>query len=510
MKIKNKYINKAYKLFTSRHFLLYTAIGLSGVALDFLIFALLISKTDINYLLANFIAISIAILNNFLLNAYFNFKKTDGLLYRFASFYFVGLLGLGLSQILLIFFIALGFNEIIAKLLTLPPILIFQFMLNKKYSFKSSATSNQNREIIKILRDNYLIVLLNVVFILISIFFIKTTPLAPPLGGPDESTHYKYNVAFIIQEKKLPISGNDDLEALSTCRDNHYGLVPCVYSYQIYPAFNYIFYALSGFIFHNAIGIEVVYGARLASLFWGLVYLNFVYLAVLRLSNNKKVSMAIASILSLIPQVVFIFSYINQDAHSLAFSAILAYTLVRLIQDKNRLSIILFCLALGGLLPLAKYNYFIYFPFLLILLIYFIWKKVLTNKQILALGIFTSLSFLLISSFWYIRNYLLYKDIFGQSYLLNKMSGYHALGTELPLFSISTLEKVVQLDFFESLFNSSIFALGYMNIWLKESVYTTISLVLVAALYLAIYYAFKTTPKHRAVAICLIVINIYL
>lgn len=133
-KISNE-IPGLLKVLKSRYFVLYTAIGLTGVTIDFLIFALLVRQTNINYLIANFISISIAILNNFLLNAYVNFKSTDKLSHRFVSFYLVGLLGIGLSQMLLGLLIHLGMSEIISKLFTLPPVLIFQFFLNKQFSF---------------------------------------------------------------------------------------------------------------------------------------------------------------------------------------------------------------------------------------------------------------------------------------------------------------------------------------------------------------------------------------
>jgi putative flippase GtrA len=119
-----------------RQFLLYCLIGATGVTIDVVLFALGTKVLGLGVLLANFLAISIAIINNFLLNAKFNFKVKDKLFGRFLSFYAVGLLGIGLSQVLIyIFFYLVGLEELTAKALTLPPVLVFQFALNKKFSF---------------------------------------------------------------------------------------------------------------------------------------------------------------------------------------------------------------------------------------------------------------------------------------------------------------------------------------------------------------------------------------
>jgi putative flippase GtrA len=79
----------------------------------------------------------VGIINNFLLNSYLNFRKSDGLLRRFVRFYTVGLLGLGLVAVLLVVFHSwLGVDANIVKVASLPIVAVLQFLVNKRWSFK--------------------------------------------------------------------------------------------------------------------------------------------------------------------------------------------------------------------------------------------------------------------------------------------------------------------------------------------------------------------------------------
>jgi putative flippase GtrA len=130
--------NKLYKEFASPYFIKYVLIGLTGVAIDFVIYAILVKVFNVNFLYANIIAISCGIINNFFLNLFLNFKTKNKLLVRFISFYTVGLMGLLLSEVLLIAFTKLGIGQVSAKFLTLPFVLVFQFFLNKYISFSQN------------------------------------------------------------------------------------------------------------------------------------------------------------------------------------------------------------------------------------------------------------------------------------------------------------------------------------------------------------------------------------
>lgn len=126
----------------SRQFVLYSAIGLSGVTLDVLLFMVLFNLFHLNEELATFISISAAITNNFLLNTHLNFKVKDKLWSRYARFYLVGLTGILLTDLLFFIFVDnLHISANTIKIASLAPVLLLQYSLNKRWSFKKEPTN---------------------------------------------------------------------------------------------------------------------------------------------------------------------------------------------------------------------------------------------------------------------------------------------------------------------------------------------------------------------------------
>jgi putative flippase GtrA len=124
-----------------RRFLLYTCIGASGVALDYLLFLGLTQTGWVHYQPANVLSTTAGILNNFLLNVRFNFRVRDRLLVRFLTFYAVGLTGMGVTALLLFLFVGLwGYPSALVKLGTLFVVLLLQYYLNRSTSFRGAAS----------------------------------------------------------------------------------------------------------------------------------------------------------------------------------------------------------------------------------------------------------------------------------------------------------------------------------------------------------------------------------
>lgn len=126
----------AHDRFLSRSLVLYAAIGASGVLLDYLVFLLLFNLVGLHPQLANAISTTAGITNNFVLNSLFNFRKTDRILVRFLRFYAVGIAGIVLTFVLLeVFTGLLGADPNLVKLASLPLVLLFQYAINRKWSF---------------------------------------------------------------------------------------------------------------------------------------------------------------------------------------------------------------------------------------------------------------------------------------------------------------------------------------------------------------------------------------
>jgi len=139
-----------------RSFLLYFAIGFTGLFIDLGLFVVFVRVFHMSPYIANPISTTIGIINNFLLNAYFNFKKTDHLFARFLSFYAVGWVGILLAEVILWLFTDLWgipvrqllqivsekvaeYQVEVVKGGSLFIIALLQYTLNKQVSFRESA-----------------------------------------------------------------------------------------------------------------------------------------------------------------------------------------------------------------------------------------------------------------------------------------------------------------------------------------------------------------------------------
>ncbi|MFI7500272.1 GtrA family protein [Streptomyces sp. NPDC049687] len=121
---------------TVRQLVRYTFIGGSGVVLDLVVFLLLHNGAGLNEQFANAISTTLAITNNFVLNARFTFEARDRIVVRFLRFYAVGLSGIALTNLLFLAFTdGLGVSANLVKLGSMPLVLALQFVLNKKWSF---------------------------------------------------------------------------------------------------------------------------------------------------------------------------------------------------------------------------------------------------------------------------------------------------------------------------------------------------------------------------------------
>jgi putative flippase GtrA len=117
--------------------IVYGVIGMSGATLDFLAYLFLYQVVNIPPPIASFISVTLGITNNFILNSRFNFRVSNKLLQRFISFYSIGLVGALVSALLIALLQHFQIGPTAAKLITIPPIVLGQYIFNKRISFRS-------------------------------------------------------------------------------------------------------------------------------------------------------------------------------------------------------------------------------------------------------------------------------------------------------------------------------------------------------------------------------------
>lgn len=135
MKKNKELVLKLFKKY--RNFILYSLIGFSGVFIDMITFLILFNLLNIDKNISTTISTSLGITNNFILNAVFNFKVKDKIFIRFITFYGVGMVGLVLTLVIFYIFVdVLKLNANIVKAGSIIIVVIVQYTLNKKLSFK--------------------------------------------------------------------------------------------------------------------------------------------------------------------------------------------------------------------------------------------------------------------------------------------------------------------------------------------------------------------------------------
>lgn len=114
----------------------YAFFGGMGVLSDIATYTVLV-YLGVNYQIANAFGYAIGTLISFFLNRHFTFQVKDKIVKRLATFFGVAFIGyISSAFILYILVKILSMNEIISKFITLFFVLMIQFTLNKKITFK--------------------------------------------------------------------------------------------------------------------------------------------------------------------------------------------------------------------------------------------------------------------------------------------------------------------------------------------------------------------------------------
>ncbi len=301
--------------------------------------------------------------------------------------------------------------------------------------------------------------------------------LIPYNNAPDENTHFTFSVEFILNNHRLPICGVDDLD-----RFRH-----AISSYNQMPALNYIIAAVSAGILNALTGLEPFLGARMASLAWGLLFINSLFLALRALDVRPNMAAIATATVCFIPQVLFSFCYINSDAHSLAISALLTLALIRFLKAPADANIVFLGIA-AGMLFSAKYNYFVYAPLIGVLFIYLLLRRQLTWQTMLKAVTAMFCGFVIISGFWYARNIWLFGAPIPQPLSAEYLAQFGIVREALPAkqgFSVTSFVWLARAKFIQTSFASFFGLFGYMEVGFPPFVYTMLGagIILLTALF---------------------------
>ncbi|MCR5254832.1 MAG: hypothetical protein K6D96_02785 [Acetatifactor sp.] len=308
----------------------------------------------------------------------------------------------------------------------------------------------KNAEVIKITS------ILVFLFIAMS-FFVNTQPFG---DGPDEIDRYKI-VTFIENHGTLPLG--DDSEVLI----GGYGA-----SYAFQPISTYMIAGyLLRFLSPLSLSFEVkLLIARYINVIFGLIAAFFTLKISKLLFKDGLISFLFSVAVILLPQNIFIYTYVNTDGIGLMSIAIMIYGILRGYKTgfdaKSDI-----CLALG--ISFCLLSYYNCYGYVLVSFIAFVtyFIKAKDISSMFKKGLPIALCVVVLAGWWFIRNGILYDgDIFalnarrecalrtGEPEWLYKMSQtYHATGHSL-------YEMIFKSDYITLVWRSFVAMFGPMII----------------------------------------------
>ncbi|MGB9911233.1 MAG: hypothetical protein ACPLKP_01365 [Microgenomates group bacterium] len=262
--------------------------------------------------------------------------------------------------------------------------------------------------------------------------------------APDECLHFK-TAKFFQEEKRLPVAGKEKITVIreKDCQGT---------TYIETPFLNYIITAI--FInFKGLVKIERDYLAgRMSSVFFGIIFVVLYYLFLKKffLKNTFIVYSTLVSTI-FIPQVTYIFAYINQEAYSLASSVFLILISLIFYQlSKEKIKEKKYWVLLGLSLALhffSKTNFWLLFLIPLLFLGVRFWQ---VRKLYFQNLLIISLIPLFLSGWFFMRNWLIYKDFLG----------------------IKTYQEITKANFVSRTFNQAgwtVYDVLFKSKWIEET-----------------------------------------
>lgn len=336
-------------------------------------------------------------------------------------------------------------------------------------------------------------------------FFVTTQPFG---DGPDEINRYKV-VDYVRQHGTLP--KGDDPEIII----DGYGA-----SYAFQPILTYAIdgYVLRALSFLNLSATSQLIIARYINVLFGLIAAYFTFkLAQYLFDNNNAVFLFTLAVV-LLPQNLFVFTYVNTDGMALLSVVLMVYSIVRGYKtDFDKSS----CIALIAGITLCLLSYYNCYGYVLMSFIAFIAYFVISKdyKAMWKKGSIIAAIVIALAGWWFIRNAFLYNgDIFaltarkvcadqtGNILWLEQMANtYQVQGYSL-------YQMVFETDYYTLVWKSFIAMFGPMSIATHHYVYMSYKYITILSLIgLLIPIKSRTlsdsSKKHKIVLWIYMVIN---
>ena len=300
----------------------------------------------------------------------------------------------------------------------------------------------------------------------------------PPFEGPDENAHWEY-VRFVYYHWKIPVQKEGRLDVpgegfqpplyyfLTASFLKIFGVKPENISLQKNPRFGWKKGWEKLRYIHHGERCLSLHLARLVSLFIGLGTIFILWKASLLLFADIRERTLFLSFGTLIPQFIFMHGVLNNDSLGIFFSTLTLYLLTLYVLHPARKLIFLAGISLGfGFL--SKMSCIFLLPL-------GIGTVILREKRSSIPSLFLFLLGLILVSGWYpVRNFLIYKDFTGIK--------AQSISSSACVVNRSIFSRYFFIQFPASVFTSFFAAFGWVSIKLPLLIYIFILLGCMLAL----------------------------
>lgn len=239
----------------------------------------------------------------------------------------------------------------------------------------------------------------------IFVFIMMWACIQPLNASPDESMRYDI-VNFIINHGCLPDGRDPEI------RNEIWGI-----SYAYYPILSYMIMAVPAKIvsFFTTDVMAVVIAARVVNAVFGTVtaYITF---RISEMLFKGKAGYLFTVLVTLLPGVIFVQSYVNNDAMALLSTAWITYVWIRSVKEGWTKGL---CIHLSFAIAMCALSYYNAYGFILCSIIFFFTTIVIGNdvpdktKYVVSRTMLIVILVLALAGWWFVRNYILYGDFTG-------------------------------------------------------------------------------------------------
>lgn len=290
---------------------------------------------------------------------------------------------------------------------------------------------------------------------------------------PDESMRYDIP-KYIFRYGVLP--NGDEEEIINKIWGFSYGFTPYL------PSLISVFFMKITSIFTNDSSVLLI-AARMTSVLSGVFTYLVCYSIGEEIFSSKKIIHLFSLMIALLPQFIFLSSYINNDAFSVLTTAFILLMWIKGIKSNWNYKI---CVLLGIAIGLCALTYYNAYGFILCsIFIYSIscYKAGFTMKEFFVKGMIIFLVAFAVAGWFFIRNFIIHDgDFLGMSsmyecgekyamegYQMSKRQTYQILGYRHPLLQPAWILSTLQ---------SFVCATGYMEHLISYPLLTVYMLIL--------------------------------